>query len=84
MITVDAVNELVMQGTPFRDAYKIVGQQVEENLFSRPARNTNTKGHEGSITNLCNAEINQQMQTVLQSFPFAKVKQAIEKLAGRQ
>ncbi|MBA2499673.1 MAG: argininosuccinate lyase [Chitinophagaceae bacterium] len=83
LFTVDAVNELVMQGTPFRDAYKIIGQQVEENLFEKPVTDHAGKGgHEGSIYNLCNLEINQQMQKLINSFPFASVHQAIEKLVG--
>src|SRR6476659_2933788 len=30
LFTVDEVNKLVMQGTPFRNAYKIIGQKVED------------------------------------------------------
>src|SRR5678815_3397482 len=36
LFTVDEVNKLVMQGIPFRDAYKIVGQQVEDGSFTPP------------------------------------------------
>ena len=82
LFTVDAVNELVMQGTPFRDAYKIIGQQVEENSFERPVSNHTGKAHEGSINNLCNTEINEQMQKLINSFPFIHVHKAIEKLVG--
>ena len=82
LFTVDAVNELVMQGTPFRDAYKIIGQQVEENTFERPVSNHPGKAHEGSINNLCNTEINEQMQKLIKSFPFIHVHKAIEKLVG--
>lgn len=84
LFTVDAVNELVMQGTPFRDAYKIIGQQVEENSFERPVSDHTGKGHEGSINNLCNTEINEQMQKLIKNFPFTHVHQAIEKLVGSQ
>ena len=82
LFTVDAVNKLVMQGTPFRDAYKIIGQQVEENSFKRPVTDHSGNGHEGSIYNLCNAEINGQMQKLINSFPFTHVHKAIEKLVG--
>src|SRR5438105_479413 len=36
LFTVDEVNKLVMQGIPFRDAYKIVGQKVEDGSFTQP------------------------------------------------
>ena len=83
LFTVDAVNELVMKGTPFRDAYKIIGQQVEENSFEKPVKFLSGKGHEGSITNLCNAEINKQMEKLINSFPFEHVHMAIENLTGK-
>lgn len=81
LFTVDAVNNLVMQGTPFRDAYKIVGKQVEEGSFvPAPASASSGKMHEGSIGNLCTEEIRHQMDTVYTSFPFARVQQALQKL----
>ncbi len=48
--TVDALNELVQQGIPFRDAYKQVGQQVEEGSFVPPKKVDHT--HLGSLGNL--------------------------------
>ena len=48
--TVDALNELVQQGVPFRDAYKQVGQQVEEGSFKAPKEVAHT--HIGSLGNL--------------------------------
>lgn len=48
--TVDALNELVQQGVPFRDAYKQVGQQVEEGSFKAPKKVVHT--HIGSLGNL--------------------------------
>ena len=48
--TVDALNELVQQGVPFRDAYKKVGQQVEEGSFKAPKKVAHT--HIGSLGNL--------------------------------
>jgi argininosuccinate lyase len=38
--------------------------------------------HEGSIGNLCNEEIKKQMQKVVDSFPFASVRSALDKLLG--
>ena len=45
--TVEALNELVQQGVPFRDAYKQVGLQVEEGPFKAPAKIANN--HIGSL-----------------------------------
>src|ERR1051326_9254162 len=36
LFTVDQVNKLVMQGVPFRDAYKIIGRQVDDGSFTPP------------------------------------------------
>ncbi len=78
LFSVDAVNALVLEGMPFRDAYKIVGAQIEAGEFMPPASVTHT--HEGSIGNLCNDEIVAMMQTSLQQFNFARVKSAYEAL----
>jgi len=81
LFTVDEVNKLVMQGIPFRDAYKIVGQKVEDGSYSPPPLGEVGRGlHEGSIGNLCTEEIKVQMQKVVNSFPFYKVNSAINRL----
>ena len=81
LFTVDEVNKLVMQGVPFRDAYKLVGQKVEDGSFTPPPLGQVGRGlHEGSIGNLCNEEIKKQMQKVVNSFPFASVRSAISDL----
>lgn len=59
LFTVDALNELVAEGIPFRDAYKMIGQQVELGTFQSPKKTTHT--HEGSINNLCLEEIKKKM-----------------------
>lgn len=79
LFTVDEVNKLVMQGIPFRDAYKIIGTRVEDGSFKAPAEISKTT-HEGSIGNLNNAEIKVAFDRILHSFPFEKVKIALEKL----
>jgi len=48
--TVDALNELVQQGVPFRDAYKQVGLDVEAGAFTPPKKVHHT--HAGSLGNL--------------------------------
>ncbi|WP_417351613.1 argininosuccinate lyase [Flavobacterium alkalisoli] len=64
LFTVDALNELVTQGIPFRDAYKIVSEQVENGTFVSPKATKHT--HEGSINNLCLNEITQKMNKVVE------------------
>jgi argininosuccinate lyase len=81
LFTVDEVNKLVMQGVPFRDAYKIIGQQVEDGTFTPPPLGEVGRGlHEGSIGNLCTVEIKAMMQQAISKFQFEKVHTAIEKL----
>ncbi len=80
LFTVDEVNKLVMQGVAFRDAYKIVGQQVEDGTFKRTQDTIIANGHEGSINNLCNEKIAEQMQQILSSFNAQKVTDSFAKL----
>jgi len=60
LFTVDSLNELVTQGIPFRDAYKLVAEQIEKGTFESPKATRHT--HEGSINNLCLNEIVNKMQ----------------------
>lgn len=59
LFTVEAVNELVLSGIPFREAYKIVSKQVEENQFAYNNKTINHT-HEGSIGNLQNDKIKEE------------------------
>ncbi|MCH4829835.1 argininosuccinate lyase [Flavobacterium columnare] len=59
LFTVEAVNELVLSGIPFREAYKIVSKQVEENQFIYNYETLNHT-HEGSIGNLQNDKIKEE------------------------
>ncbi len=78
LFSVEEVNKLVAEGMPFRDAYKKIGLDIENNAFTYSTDLNHT--HEGSIGNLCTEDIKKQMQNIMDSFPFASVKQAIEKL----
>ncbi|GAB4133569.1 MAG: argininosuccinate lyase [Bacteroidia bacterium] len=60
LFTVEAVNELVMQGFPFREAYHIVSKQVMNHSFSRP--NTIKHTHTGSIGNTGNKLITERFK----------------------
>jgi argininosuccinate lyase len=78
LFSVEEVNKLVSQGMPFRDAYKKVGNDIEAGHFTYDTHIHHT--HEGSIGNLCTAEIKKQMEKVVNSFPFVSVHVAIENL----
>lgn len=78
LFSVEVVNELALQGVPFREAYKIVGGQIENGTFAPSSEIKHT--HEGSIGNLCNEQIAAAMQQVLAQFGFEKVNKAIEDL----
>jgi argininosuccinate lyase len=78
LFSVEEVNKMVLNGTPFRDAYKQVGLAIEKGEFNSDKQVNHT--HEGSIGNLGNKEISAAMDKVLKSFDFEKVEQAIGKL----
>jgi argininosuccinate lyase len=59
LFTVEEVNELVQKGTPFRDAYKIVGKKIAAGDF-KPQKDVDHK-HLGSIGNLALKEIVRKM-----------------------
>jgi argininosuccinate lyase len=59
LFTVDTLNEMVVAGMPFRDAYKAVAEQLESGTYKSPKATQHT--HEGSINNLCLAEIKEKM-----------------------
>jgi argininosuccinate lyase len=76
--SVEAVNTLVLEGLPFRDAYKKVGLDIESGNFEISSAVNHV--HEGTIGNLCNDQIQKMMQNVLTKFEFEKVHKAIELL----
>lgn len=56
--TVESLNQLVQTGVPFREAYRIVGTQVDEGTYA-PDKSLE-HSHEGSIGNLCNDKIEEK------------------------
>ncbi len=60
MFTVEEVNRRVLEGMPFRDAYKSVGIEVNEGKFEWSGELHHT--HKGSIGNLCTQEIKEKMK----------------------
>ena len=59
LFTVEEVNRRVLNGMPFRDAYKEVGMEVNCGKFKHTERPQYT--HKGSIGNLCTEEIKNKM-----------------------
>lgn len=80
LFSVERVNELVLQGVPFREAYRIIGKEIAEHTYS-PSRDLHHT-HEGSIGNLGNDLISQAMEKALAGFGAAKAQVAIEGLLG--
>ncbi|RYF97036.1 MAG: argininosuccinate lyase [Chitinophagaceae bacterium] len=78
LFSVEEVNKLVLQGIPFRDAYKKIGLAIESGAFTYNTSIEHT--HEGSIGNLGTEKIKERMQAVVSSFEFEKVQAAIEAL----
>jgi argininosuccinate lyase len=68
LFSVEAVNKLVNQGVPFREAYNTVGEQIQEGLFSFDQSKPLNHTHEGSLGNLSLPEIRTEMDKVLAKF----------------
>ncbi|MBQ2321705.1 MAG: argininosuccinate lyase [Bacteroidales bacterium] len=76
--SVEEVNRRALAGTPFRDAYRQVGIEIEQGHFEFDGQINHT--HEGSIGNLCNDKIRQKMDKILARFTFKQVNDAIDAL----
>lgn len=81
IFSVEEVNRRVLAGTPFREAYRQVGLEIEAGNFT-PDKNVHHT-HEGSIGNLCNDKIAELMNATLAQFHFEKVDEAIQKLLAQ-
>lgn len=78
IFSVEEVNKRVLNGTPFRDAYKQVGLEIENSKFLPEKEVHHT--HEGSIGNLCNEKIELLKQKIIDNFNFQQVINAEENL----
>ena len=78
LFSVEEVNKLVLQGVPFRDAYRQIGLKIAEGQFKATDQVHHT--HEGSIGNLNNDRITAMMESELKNFRFGNAKVALEKL----
>jgi argininosuccinate lyase len=78
LFSVEAVNKLVLQGLPFREAYKKIGADIAAGNFEYSLGLAHT--HEGSMGNLQNAAIASLMKETIAQFNFGKVNTAINDL----
>ncbi|PWJ39332.1 argininosuccinate lyase [Sediminitomix flava] len=78
LFSVEVVNQLVLEGVPFREAYKQVGMDIEKGTF-KPQKEVNHT-HAGSIGNLCNEEIAAEMQKVVDGFEFKSLHEKLKAL----
>lgn len=78
IFSVEEVNRLVLEGVPFRDAYKQVGLEIEAGKFEHDKKVNHT--HAGSIGNLCNDSIADLKNEIVSEFNIAKVDDALSKL----
>ena len=74
LFSVEVVNRMVLDGVPFREAYRKVGIDIENGCFEAEKQVRHT--HEGSIGNLCNAEIAGLMKRLVERFDFGAVDRA--------
>lgn len=66
LFTVEEVNKRVLEGVPFREAYKSVGIEVSQGKFKAEKKVSHT--HAGSIGNLCTDKIRDKFIQVLKQF----------------
>lgn len=78
IFSVEEVNKLVLKGIPFRNAYKMVAEEIQNETY-KPDREIDHK-HEGSIGNLCNEMIVQKLDAILFQFNFMKSEVALKNL----
>jgi argininosuccinate lyase len=78
LFSVERVNELVLQGVPFREAYRTVGKEIAEHTYSPPRELHHS--HEGSIGNLGNDLIENAMSQAMAGFGAQKTQTAIQHL----
>ena len=80
LFTVEDVNDMVANGVPFREAYKTVGMQVQAGEYESDTQRELHHTHEGSIGNLCLAQIRAKFDRHKTGWNMEKVQQAEELL----
>ncbi len=79
--SVENVNQQVLQGVPFRDAYQKVAAEIDKGIF-KPQKNLQHT-HLGSIGNLGTEAIRKKITKVVDGFNFKIAEQAIKDLEAR-
>ena len=69
IFSVEWVNKMVLEGTPFREAYQKVGRMAEKGQIEKPATLQHT--HEGSMGELSLAEMRKKLSAALAEFDFS-------------
>ena len=85
--SVEEVNRRAANGVPFRDAYRQVADEITQGTFQHEATLEETLAHythEGSIGNLCNEQIKEKMDAIIQTLNIDQVHQAIDTLIKHQ
>jgi argininosuccinate lyase len=80
IFSVEEVNKHVLKGIPFRNAYKMVAEEINKGNFKPDKKINHT--HEGSIGNLGNDIIEQKLDGIMYQFNFMKSEMAMKTLLG--
>ncbi|MBN1949575.1 MAG: argininosuccinate lyase [Bacteroidales bacterium] len=78
IFSVEEVNREVLKGIPFREAYQLVGQRINQGEFNPEKSLHHT--HEGSLGNLCNDRIMEKFNEIMNGFQKEKIIEAEKKL----
>lgn len=78
LLSVDAVNELVQKGLPFREAYLKIGRDIENGAFEKPGNLQHT--HEGSLGNLGIESLREQLANLVENNPYRKIEDILSNL----
>jgi argininosuccinate lyase len=81
IFSVEEVNKRVLNGIPFREAYKLVAEEIQKGTYNPDTHVVHT--HEGSLGNLCNEEISLKMKEIIHGFDFERKEIAYRKLLRR-
>lgn len=78
VFSVEDVNRQVINGVPFRDAYRQIGIDIQNGVYE-PSKELNHT-HAGSIGNLCLSSIEKKLNDNISQFNFNQIDKKIEKL----
>ncbi|MHC5201131.1 argininosuccinate lyase [Myroides sp. LJL119] len=80
LFSVEVVNNQVLEGVAFRDAYKNIGLSIEDGTY-KPQKEVNHT-HQGSIGNLMNQQIEQEFIALYNTFKFDQVNDKLVSLVS--